>query len=46
MVVVNRVISRLNVQTLNKLTTGKSNFGDVLASQKCAFGKAGLGFYP
>jgi len=31
---------------MDKLTTGKSNFDDVLASQKCVFGKAGLGFYP
>jgi len=31
---------------MNKLTTGKSNFDDVLASQNCVFGKAGLGFYP
>jgi len=34
------------LKTLDKLTTGKSNFEDVLASQKCVFGKAGLGFYP
>jgi len=32
--------------TLDKLTTGKSNFEDVLASQNCVFGNAGLGFYP
>jgi len=31
--------------TLDKLTTGKSNLEDVLASQKCVFGKVGLGFY-
>jgi len=34
------------LKTLDKLTTGKSNFEDVLASHKCVFGKAGLGFYP
>jgi len=34
------------LKTLNKLTTEKSNFEDVLASQNCVFGKAGLGFYP
>ena len=34
------------LKTLDILTTGKSNFEDVLASQKCVFGKAGLGFYP
>jgi len=31
---------------LDKITTGKSNFEDVLASKKCVFGKASLGFYP
>jgi len=31
---------------LDKLTTGKSNFEDVLASQNCVFRKAGLGCYP
>ena len=34
------------MKTLDKLTTGKFNFKDVLASQNCVFGKAGLGFYP
>jgi len=34
------------LKTLDKLRTGKSNFEDVLASQKYVFGKAGLGFYP
>jgi len=35
------------LKTLDKFTTGKSNFENVLASQqKCGFGKAGLGFYP
>jgi len=34
------------LKTLDKLTTGKSNFEDVLASQNCVFGKVGLGFYP
>ena len=34
------------LKTLDKLTTGRSNFEDVLASQKCVFGKAGLGFHP
>jgi len=31
---------------MDKLTTGKSNFENVLASQNCVFGKAGSGFYP
>ena len=34
------------LKTLEKLTTAKSNFENVLASQKCVFGKAGLGIYP
>jgi len=34
------------LKTLDKLTTGKSNFEDVLDSQKCVFGKASLEFYP
>jgi len=34
------------VKTVDRLTTGKSNFENVLASQNCVFGKAGLGFYP
>jgi len=34
------------LKTMDKLTTGKSNFENVLASQNCVFGKAGLGFYP
>jgi len=34
------------LKTLDKLTTGKSNSEDVLASQNCVFGKTGLGFYP
>jgi len=34
------------LKTLDILTTKKSNFEDVLASQKCVYGKAGLGFYP
>ena len=34
------------VKTADRLTTGKSNFENVLASQRCFFGKAGLGFYP
>jgi len=33
------------LKSLDILTTGKSNFEDVLVSQKCVFGKAGLGFY-
>jgi len=33
------------LKTLDKLTTGKSNFEEVLASQNCVFGKSGLGFY-
>jgi len=31
---------------MDKLTTGKSNFEDVLASQNCVFGKVGSGFDP
>ena len=34
------------LKTLDKLTTGKSNFEDVLASQNFAFAKVGLRFYP
>ena len=34
------------VRTVNKISKGKSNFEIVLASQKCAFGKFGLGFNP
>jgi len=34
------------VRTVDKLSKGKSNFETVLASQKCGFGKYGLGFYP
>jgi len=31
---------------VDKLSKGKSNFENVLASQRCVFGKAGLGFNP
>jgi len=34
------------VRTVDKLSNGKSNFETVLASQKCIFGKTGLGFHP
>ena len=34
------------VNTMDKLTKGKSNFENVLASQNYVFGKAGLGFNP
>ena len=34
------------MKTLDKLTTGKSNFVDILAYQNCVLGKSGLGFYP
>jgi len=34
------------VKTMDKLSKGKSNFENVLASQNCVFGKAGLGFNP
>ena len=34
------------VSTVDKLSKGKSNFENVLASQNCVFGKAGLGFNP
>jgi len=32
------------VKTVDKLSKGKSNFENVLASQNCVFGKYGLGF--
>ena len=34
------------VKTVDKLYKGQSNFENVLASQNCVFGKAGLGFNP
>jgi len=34
------------VKTVDKLSKGKSNFENVLASQNCVFGKPGLGFNP
>jgi len=34
------------VRTVDKLSKGKSNFVNVLASQNCVFGRAGLGFNP
>jgi len=34
------------VSTVNKLSKGKFNFENVLASQNCVFGRAGLGFNP
>jgi len=34
------------VKTVDKVSKGKSNFETVLASQKCVFGKSGLGFNP
>jgi len=34
------------VRTVDKLSKGKSNFENVLASQNCVFGKVGLGFNP
>jgi len=34
------------VNTVDKLSKGKSNFENVLASQNFVFGKAGLGFNP
>ena len=37
---------RYLLKTMDKLTTGKYNLDDVLASQNCVFGKVGLGFYP
>jgi len=33
------------VKTVDTISKGKSNLEDVLASQKCVFGKFGLGFY-
>jgi len=34
------------VSTVDKLSKGKSNFENVLSSQNCVFGRAGLGFNP
>ena len=34
------------VRSVDKLSKGKSNFENVLASQNCVFGKTGLGFNP
>ena len=34
------------VSTVDKLSKGKSNFENVLASQNCVFGRVGLGFNP
>jgi len=34
------------IRTVHKLSKGKSNFQNVLASQNCVFGRAGLGFNP
>ena len=34
------------VSIVDKLLKGKSNFENVLASQNCVFGRAGLGFNP
>ena len=34
------------VKTVDTISKGKSNFENVLASQKCVFGKSGLGFNP
>jgi len=34
------------VRVVDKLSKGKSNFENVLASQNCVFGKVGLGFNP
>ena len=34
------------VKIVDKLSKGKSNFENVLASQNCVFGKFGLGFNP
>jgi len=34
------------VSTVDKLSKAKSNFENVLASQNCVFGIAGLGFNP
>jgi len=31
---------------MDKLSKGKSNFENVLPSQNCVFGRAGLGFNP
>ena len=34
------------VSTVDKLSKGKSNFENFLASQNCVFGRSGLGFNP
>jgi len=34
------------LEAVDKLSKGKSNFENVLASQSCVFGKAGLGINP
>jgi len=34
------------VKTVDRLSKGKSNFENILASQNCVFGKACLGFNP
>jgi len=34
------------VKTVGRISKGKSNFENVLASQNCAFGKSGMGFNP
>ena len=34
------------VRIVDKLSNGKSNFENVLASQNCVFGRVGLGFNP
>jgi len=34
------------IRTVDKLSKGKSNFENVLASQNCVSGKVGLGFKP
>ena len=34
------------VKTVDKISKGKSNLKNVLASQSCVFGKSGLGFKP
>ena len=34
------------VKTVDKISKGKSNLENILASQSCVFGKYGLGFNP
>ena len=43
---VNLLKIRYLVKIVDKISKGKFNFENVLASQNCVFGKSGLGFNP